>query len=324
VAVSSQDNGFEKLWTCTQRTIDGNVRHYIEQLAEEVSFKERFDFFTNDEADDNRRFRNFMFENQKEYIHVDSSLTFDGSARGSAASSSVTPAAVSGLGITFTASAPVFTSDDVGNQIWKKSVTGEEEGRAEITAFTSSTSVDCTITKNFDTTDVMAAGNWYLTAQTISGLDHLEGEDVSIIADGGQHPLETVTDGELTLDYQVSVAHIGLKYIGFLKTMNLERATSTGVSQTKPKNMYQLGIKFLDTLGAKYGTSLYRFETVLSRSPGDFTDRPPLLFSGDKILNYSDNWGIEKFVFIKQDNSLPCVVQALIPYISIQEPFTGA
>ena len=45
-----------------------------------------------------------------------------------------------------------------------------------------------------------------------SGLSHLEGKAVSIVADGRVHPEQVVTDGSITLDDPASVVSIGLPY----------------------------------------------------------------------------------------------------------------
>ena len=45
---------------------------------------------------------------------------------------------------------------------------------------------------------------------TITGLDHLEGETVQVFADGGDHPDVVVASGSVTLERQVTKAQIGL------------------------------------------------------------------------------------------------------------------
>jgi hypothetical protein len=80
----------------------------------------------------------------------------------------------------------------------------------------------CTITVDFPSTSAIAASSWYLTVDTVSNVDYLEGETVSVITDGGVHPDVVVTDGVINLDYQASVVHFGLPVKGLIKSMNLE------------------------------------------------------------------------------------------------------
>lgn len=45
---------------------------------------------------------------------------------------------------------------------------------------------------------------------TITGLNHLEGEVVSVLADGSTHPDKTVSGGAISLDRSASKVHVGL------------------------------------------------------------------------------------------------------------------
>lgn len=70
----------------------------------------------------------------------------------------LTPAATTGTGINFTASAAVFASTDVGKTLENQA----GDGIALITAFTSTTVVVATITEAFPSTSAIAAGSWRL------------------------------------------------------------------------------------------------------------------------------------------------------------------
>ena len=317
VGVMPRPADYDQIWIVAERTINSVTRRYVEFYADEVVIPERIDFFTgaaNEDADD-ETWRRAMFEAQKGYKFVDSSLSYDGTDAGTDASATMTPSATTGTGINFTASAAVFVAADVGREIWKKAIDGVGTGRATITAFTSTTVVVCTITVDFDTTTAMAAGNWYLTANTISGLDHLEAEVVKIITDGGTHPDETVASGAITLDAQSSRFHVGKGYEGLYKSMNLEVGGVNGPAQTKPKNINRINLRFLNTLGARYGTDIYKMQDVVFRSTGDHMDRPPPLFTGDKELHYEDTTTNEKHVIIQQMQPLPCVIQMIVPFV---------
>jgi len=318
IAIMFQEDNFDQLWYIAERTIDGVTRRYVEFFEDEPEIPEFDDFFTGrDDKDANDlTFRNAMFEAQKEYVHLDAALTFDGTAPGSAAGATMSLAAVTGTGITFTAGAAVFVAGDVGREIWKKSIDGVGNGRATITTVDSSTVVTCLITVDFDNTNVIPAGSWYLTTDSITGADHLEGEIVGVVTDGGIHPDRTVTNGAISLDSQASKVHIGLKYVGFIKTMSIEAAATIGPAQSKPMNIDQLNIRFFQTLGASYGTDLYEMEDILFRNSADFTNRPPPLFTGDKPLHLSDNWEDGKNVYIQQLQPLPCIVQLLDPFVT--------
>lgn len=317
VGVIPQSAALDQVWVVVERTINSLTRRSIEFFEDDPVWVERIDFFTDttEGSANDTSFRNRIFEQQKDGIYVDSALTYDGSAQ----SGTMTPSAITGSSIDFTSSVAVFVAGDVGREIWIKSTTGAEEGRAEITAFTSTTVVVCTVKKDFINTNAIAAGNWYLTTNSISGLDHLEGETVTIIADGGDHADKTVSSGAVTLDAQFSKVHVGLGYVGLIKSMSLEAGSAAGPGQTKFKNINRLNVKFINTLGARVGTDVFNMVNVVFRSSADDTNRPPPLFSGSRLIPYPDKVGIEKHVIIEQRKPLPCTVQMIVPHIDTSD-----
>jgi len=312
VGVIPQVTKYDQVWVVVERTINGVTRRYVEFFEDEINYPDRIDFFTDKDSaiDDRTAFYNAIFEKQKEYFHVDSGLSYVGTDRGEAAAANLTISAVTGDSITITASAAVFISADVGNQIWKKAINGIGQGRAVITTFVSSTEVTCTGLSDFDNIDLINSGDWFITASSISGLDHLEGEEVTIIADGGTHAKKTVSDGSITLDAEYSTFHIGLGYCGLIDKI-LEFGGDQGIQHSKMKNVSGLGIRFNGALGAQYGTDMYQLEQIYDRDPTHFMNRPPPLFSGVKLLYYNDSFARDKHLIIKQDNPLPCGIQLI-------------
>ncbi len=134
VAVIPQSNSYDQVWVGVERTINAVTRRSVEFFEDEPVIPRFDDFYTGDanQADDLNTWLNAMFEVQKEYVHVDSALSFDGTDVGTAAAATMTPAALTGSSVTFTASAAVFTSTavDAGKEIWKNAIDGVGEGRA--------------------------------------------------------------------------------------------------------------------------------------------------------------------------------------------------
>ena len=329
VATSPRVKEYDTLWACVKRNINGIDNYYIEYMNDLAEFPDPLDFITsfNKEAKltDNETYQRALFESQKKYIHLDSALTFDGSVRISDASSNLTLSAVSGTGITCTASTAVFVAGDVGKQIWIKSVDGTSYGRAEITAYTSSTIVTAEAIVDFDTTGYSSA-EWYITANSLSGLDHLEGEEVSIVVDGAIHPKKTVTSGSITLDTQASVVHVGFGYTGILETLNIDGGAKTGSAQTKKKSISEIGFRLYNTSGLSFGTDYYNLEDRLLRQAIDLMDNPPPLFTGDEVLQIRDStnngytgYAREKRVIFVQELPLPANIQLVTPYFNLAD-----
>lgn len=321
VAPESRASQYQRLWACVKR----GDEHFIEYFTDRPIFPRIEDYVTDDESADYEVYRNLLFEKQKEYIHVDSALSYYGDQLGLDAGATMTPAATTGSSITFTASASVFDSGMVGREIWRKSVTGEETGRAEITQYNSATEVVCDITEDFDSTTAIPAGEWYLTADTFSGLDHQEGETLIVVADGGQHGMKTVSSGDITLDRQASVVHAGKGYTGYLETNDMEGGGTNGAAQTKRKSLVAVGFRFLDTLYAQFGTNYYKLRDIEMRTAAMKMDRPPELFTGDIREIYANDsndrrdagWSREKRAIVVQSQPFPCNVQLIIPYLSV-------
>jgi hypothetical protein len=156
-------------------------------------------------------------------------------------------------------------------------------------------------------------------ATTISGLDHLEGETVTALADGVEVPDLVVSSGAITLQSAASVVHVGLPYTGYIQTQNLEVGGRSGPAQGKPRNICGLNIRFLNSLGGEYGTNLYHMQTIEDSriTLADGAEAP--VYSGIFPVQVEDNWSTEndrneKTVFVRQAAAYPCVVQ----FIDIQ------
>lgn len=317
-----RENADEQLWVIVERYINGATRRYVEYLNDRIEVKEPEDFFVNESSyeADLAKYTDYLYEKYKADVHLDSAITYDGSAIGLAASSAITPAAITGTGVTFTASAAVFTSSMVGRQIWKKyDENGEGGGRAEITAFTSSTQVTCTIKSDFNTADQIPAGDWYLTATSLSGLDHLEGETVDIVGDFAPQNPAIVEGGALTLESPVAVCHVGLRYIGLIQTLNLDFGGVIGPAYSKYKNVDEVVIRFLNTVGAFVGTKLGKLERAIFRSSSDKMGRGVPAFKGFKRINVEDDTAREKYIYILQNRPLPNTIQGIDIFMDVTD-----
>jgi len=319
VASLARAGAYDQLLVCVKR--DGN--YHMERMAEAAQYPDIKDYINinGTKSEDYNKYRNVLFEAQKEYIHLDCCSTY----RGDQLTGTLTPAAVTGVGVTFTASDANFTADMVGRELHRKSVTGAETGRAEITGYTSATQVTCDIVEDFNSVTAIPQGEWYLTADSVSGLWYLEGKTVQIVADGALQTEQTVVNGTVSLPTHASVIHVGLGYSGYLETNDIEGGGVTGTAQTKRKNVYAVGFRFLDTLYAMFGVDYYDMKQVEARTVGMRTDRPPELFSGDlredchdSLIDSRDGgWSREKRAIVVQDLPFPCTVQLIVPYMTV-------
>lgn len=307
----------DQLWLVVERYINGQTVRSVEYINDQPIYQIRSDFNTAEDGEtvDARRYLNALYETQKDACHLDMSIAFDGTATGRAANASITPSAMTGTGVTITASAAVFTAAMVGRQIWKQyDLNGDGGGRATIKTYVSPTEVTADVidATGFNSLDAIAAGSWFLTATTISGLDHLEGLTVSTCVDGGYGGTAVVTAGSITLSAAASKAIIGLGYRGTIETLNIDSGGVLGSAQAKIRNLISTALRFLNTIGAKFGTNIYKLDSLTFQSTAGIADRPPPPFTGVKVQAYSDSWEFDnKSLIVVQDRPLPCTVQVM-------------
>ena len=142
----------------------------------------------------------------------------------------------------------------------------------------------------------------------VSGLDHLEGETVSVLVDGAEHADCTVASGSISLDPAGSVIIVGLPMVSTLETVDLELADEGGTSQGRPKTISQLAIRFFRTIAAKAGSSEADLVDIPFRTPGDDMDEPIPLFTGDKKVSFPGGWDTSQTILIQSDGPMPMTV----------------
>ena len=153
---------------------------------------------------------------------------------------------------------------------------------------------------------------------SLSGLDHLEGETISILADGATHATKVVSSGAISLDRSATKVVVGLPYNSVLQTMRIEGGAGQfeGTAQGKIKRISKIVLRLFETVGAKVGPSLDNMETVPFRTTSGAMDLPVSTFiAGDKEVEFADDYNTDGFIFVKQDQALPLTVLALYPTI---------
>lgn len=313
IASITKDDGKGQLWAVIKRTIDGQTVRSIETLEKWVNYPGEYDFYTGDKTLDAKRYANALFEASKNECYLDSAMTFNGSDLGRAANVTVTPSATSGDTVTITASGAIFTTGMIGREIWKKfSPDGKGGGRGLITGYTNSTHVTVQVYEDFDNTDTIAAGDWFLTAGTIYGLDRLEGETVGVVVDGAEHPDAVVENGKITLEADASVVTVGFKYEGIFGTLNIDTGGRVGPANSKPRNINTVSALLKDTLGIEIGPTLYDFQTIGYRDAQDLMGRVPNLINDNIEIGQMPMWRQNSSqVFVRQKVPAPATVLAL-------------
>lgn len=154
---------------------------------------------------------------------------------------------------------------------------------------------------------------------TISGLDHLEGETVAILADGATHPDKTVTNGAVSLDRSVTKASIGLGYTSILQTMRIEAGAAEGVAQGQTKRIHDVTIRLLASVGVEIGSDLENMERIPFRSSANLMDIAIPPFSGDKQVEFRGDFETDGYIYVRQTQPLPINIIGIYPRVTTNE-----
>ena len=154
---------------------------------------------------------------------------------------------------------------------------------------------------------------------TISGLDHLEGQTVSILANGATHPDKTVSSGSITLDRSSTDVKVGLAYTSLLQTMRLNAGSQNGTSQGKTKRIYDITVRMFETIGVEVGPDLSNMERIPFRSSADLMDEGIPPFTGDKEVEFRGNYETDGFIFVRQTQPLPFTILSLYPRLTTND-----
>jgi hypothetical protein len=159
-------------------------------------------------------------------------------------------------------------------------------------------------------------------ATVISGLDHLEGETVAVLADAATHPDRVVAGGAITLERAAATVHVGLGYVSTLETMSLEAGSATGTAQGKTKRLHRCAIRLHRSLGLRAGPSADALDAVPQtqfRPPSTPMDTPPALFTGDADMAWPSGYERAGRVTIECRDPLPATVVAVMPQVVTQD-----
>ncbi len=144
----------------------------------------------------------------------------------------------------------------------------------------------------------------------ITGLGHLEGESVAVLADGGNHNSKTVLNGQIILDRPASVVQVGLQYTSRLKPMKIPKG-ALGTGQTKI--IKEAAINFYKTGYAEVGPNIDDAELnpIIFREFDDAMDTAVPLFTG--TINHKFTGGYEKNgdIIIQSSTALPLTILSI-------------
>lgn len=148
-------------------------------------------------------------------------------------------------------------------------------------------------------------------ADVISGLDHLEGESVAVLADGSVLGPFTVASGEINLGGKYSKVHVGLAYSSRLRTMRLEKQTTDGSSIGKIGRVHRVVLRLLDSVGIKIGATFDTMDRKEFRRASVPQNSPVPISTTDLGVDFPGGHNVDQYVCIEQDQPLPSTILSM-------------
>jgi hypothetical protein len=146
-------------------------------------------------------------------------------------------------------------------------------------------------------------------ATTISGLDHLEGEEVAVLADGAVITGLTVVSGDITIPVAATPIHIGLPITATMETLPIAFETQ-GYGQGRAKNVSAAHLRVYRSSGIFIGpdtSKLVEFKQRTSEPWGS----PPTLKSDEIEVVLSSAWSSGGQLVIQHSDPLPLTIVSL-------------
>lgn len=286
----------DAVYALIRRTVNGATFRYVERLASR------------------------QFSTLKDAFFVDSGRSYNG--ENGSPSRTMTISSASGWTyqdeMTLTCSEAYFDSSSLDYQIH---IPYTEDGtskslRLDIIEIVSSTVVKVLV--NRDVPAVLrgtAQSTWSVAWRVITGLSHLDGQTVSILADGNVEPQQVVSGGSVTIENHASVVHIGLPLSAVIETLDVNVASQATLLD-KTKLINQLSVMINQGRAVMAGTD----EDHLLEYPQrewEFYDDPIGLRTGVIDMNLDADWSRNGRVVIRHDDPLPLGVLAIIPRVTV-------
>jgi len=282
------------LYVVVRRFINGQYVRYVERLETRQVIKVEDGFF------------------------VDSGLTYDGRNQpGTLTLSGGTQwdhtetltATLSGASITLSSSSvgdAFFLTDSVDPTI---------QYRLEIVDVTDSST--CTVRPNRQLPADKRGVNtkWDYAILDVGGLGHLEGETVSILADGSVHAQRVVDNGTIQLQEPAAIVHVGLPIEADFETLDLNVPDGETI-RDKQKIISAVRLIVQDSRGMWAGPDADHLYELKQREFENY-DEPVRPLTGLAEFLIDSNWDKPGRVLVRQYDPLPATILAAIPEATV-------
>jgi hypothetical protein len=151
---------------------------------------------------------------------------------------------------------------------------------------------------------------------SVTGAYHLEGETVSILANGATHADKSVSSGGVTFDFNITSGAIGFGFTSQMQTLRLEAGSVDGTSQGKPKRIHAVTLRIDETVGLEVGPDADSLDRIYFRDSSMAMDTAVPLFTGDKEIEFPGGFDDDAKIFVRQNQPLPMTILAIYPRLN--------
>lgn len=300
---SVQEGQEDAVYAIIERTVNGTTRKYIERMH-------------------SRRFKPLV----EDAFFVDSGLTLDNWNTNTSSTMTLTGGTdwTTDEDLTLTENATVspFTSDDVGRTFVIRvfNTDGAIKKRVRLTVKTYNSATEVIVNANTIVPSELqgvATTYWARMVTELSGLDHLEGETISILADGNVLPQKTVSGGMVDLVKPYAKIHAGLPYISLLELLDIDITELGNQSYSKPKSVSEVDVSYVDSRGGFLANDVdSKFYEIIQRKVSD-ADNPIPLQTGRRRITISPRTDTVGHLAFKQEDPLPITITSFRPKVNL-------
>lgn len=151
---------------------------------------------------------------------------------------------------------------------------------------------------------------------SVSGLEHLESNEVICLCDGNVIRGKIVSNGTVSFDRAFSRIHIGLPNIADIETLNID--DGQGQLQGIIKKVIKVVLRFFKSRGMFIGPDSFHLIEMKWRELEALAD-PTSYYTGDKEIIIPPSWNSNGRIFLRQPDPLPMTVLAAIPHFDVED-----
>lgn len=149
------------------------------------------------------------------------------------------------------------------------------------------------------------------STDTLTGLGHLEGETVRVIADDAYQGEFVVSGGQITINRQANLITGGLNFTPIIETMPLNTALEKGPNAALPKRIIRASLELFES-----NSVLVNGERIANKTFGVDVFDPPSPVTGLKEI-FLQGWDVEATLTITQDEPMPMTILAVYLEIGV-------